>query len=609
MANITLHLPGNVLNQNPQQLEFEKIATFIGGNGSGKSTILKSIFDEKLKGSAYDEYKIVCFSSGQNESYSKGFGKYLNAERAKKNALNLDCFYYDKSWSSLLIFLATASKYDGLVRSFLREKGYVSEDEYGQDETTTLTFNVKVEKAYINLVRQAREDEAKGEADVITNKAYFQTLFSFINTLIEENYTFEEPLEQREIQLTQDRLSKVSFETDDLAPFDSKVVFFTQAADNNFFIIKDTFSLNFIEKINRDKGESLGLEDLSDGEYQILFILALIDLFDSKNTLFLLDEADSHLHYRNIDRLWLIFNSIQGRVITTTHLLDSITKSGISRIRIIDNGKVQSDNDLSYLSSRLKDLADINDTHHQVLSLFENLVYMDDENDWTIFKLLAIQKLATNDKQLQDMESKLSKFLVIKSTSCYQSNTDNFADKKLLRVDNFAKYLEGHGHNTKNVYLICDRDEYPLINIGGHEECELLVRSECKKKYNKDRLTCHILSWRRREIKHYLISPTALEVNVDDINKKFDLGENSKFRINKDTGKFESGDLNADGNYNERISSIKSELVKSMLDSYINIENTGFCIEKTKAYIRKIPPNEISEDIANMYKYLVANNE
>lgn len=602
MADVYLPLPGNVLHKDTQILEFEKIATFIGGNGSGKSTILKSIFDEKLKGSAYIDYKIVCFSSGQNETYSKGFGKYLSNERAKKNALNLDCFYYDKSWSPLLIFLATTSKNDGLVRNFLREKEYVSEDEYGQDATTTLNFNVKVDKSYINLVKQARDDEAKGETDVITDKAYYQTLYSFINNLIAENYDFEDPLEQRGVQLNQNSLSNVSFETDGNTQFDSKVIFFTQAADNDYFIIKDTFNLNFTKTDQRNNGELLSLDDLSDGEYQLLFIFALIDLFDSENTLFLLDEADSHLHYRNIDRLWATFNNILGKVITTTHLLDSITKSGISRIKVIDDGKVQLDKDLKYLSNRLKDLSEINDTYHQVLSLSENLVFIDDENDWNIFKLLAIQKLARNNKEVQDMESKLSKFLAVKATSCYQSQTDIFADKKLLRMANFANFLVGHSHTTKNVYLICDRDEYPLINISS-EKCPLLVRSEGVKKYNNDRLTCHVLSWKRREIKHYLISPTALAIDIEAINNEFDLGEKSKLVAG------ESGDYKADGSYNEKLASLSSPLVKTMLDPYINIDNNGFCIEKTKQYVSRIPKTEISEDIENMYNYLVARNE
>lgn len=602
MANITLPLPGNALHKDPQQLEFEKIATFIGGNGSGKSTILKSIFDEKLKGSAYDDYKIVCFSSGQNESYSKGFGKYLNTERAKKNALNLDCFYYDKSWSSLLIFLATTSKNDGLVRSFLREKGYVSEDDYGQDKTTTLTFNVKVDKSYINLVGQARDDEAKGETDVITNKAYYQTLHSFINKLIEENYDFEDPLEQREVQLNQNKLSNVSFETDENTQFDSKAIFFTQAADNDYFIIKDTFNLNFTQKDPGINRESLSLDDLSDGEYQLLFIFALIDLFDSESTLFLLDEADSHLHYRNIDRLWATFNSFLGKVITTTHLLDSITKSGIDKLRVIENGKVELGNKLVYLTNRLKELSEINNTHLQALSLFQNVVFIDDENDWEIFKLLVIRKLASTPQEALAVEKKFTAFIAVKQMSDYEKATKIFADSKIKRLENFTDYLEGHNHITKNVYLVCDRDEFPLNNIGTNK-CALLVQGESVNKFNKEKLTSHLLSWKRREIKHYLISPTALGIDIESINKEFDLGEKSKLVAG------ESGDLKADGAYNEKIASLSSPLVKTMLDPYINIENQGFCINKTKAYISRMPKEEISEDIVNMYNYLVTSNE
>lgn len=43
MATVSLPLPPNVLHDQPQELKFDKIATFIGGNGSGKSTILKSL--------------------------------------------------------------------------------------------------------------------------------------------------------------------------------------------------------------------------------------------------------------------------------------------------------------------------------------------------------------------------------------------------------------------------------------------------------------------------------------------------------------------------------------------------------------------------------------
>lgn len=597
MSVISLDLPSNVLYDQSQVLKFDKIVTFIGRNGSGKSTILKSIFDEKLKGTTYQDYKIVCFSSGQNESYSKNFSEYLRVERTQRNALNLDCFYYDKLLSKLLIFLATTSKQNGEVRSFLRQNNYIRESELDEDVSTKLSFNIKVGEPYTNLVQQSLEDEANGEIDVITNKAYHRTLNNFINTLVNTDYNFTQSLETQSIQLTQDVLSTVSFEEDEGVSFDSKVLFFTQAADNNYFIIKESFNLTF-EK----NGIPLDLSDLSDGEYQLLFLYSLIDLFDSDNTLFLFDEADSHLHYKNIDRLWKVYSQLQGSIITTTHLLDSITKSGIERLKVIEYGQIKSGKELTHLTNRLRDLSEINNVKFQAISLFKNIVLIDDENDWEQFKLLAKRKLANSIDEENDMEEKLSNFIVIKCNSGYEGKgNENFADKKLSWRRNFLEYINGHVFKTKNIFLICDRDELPFANIGT-ERCSLLVKGDNVNKINLNPKS-HLLSWKRREVKHYLLSYTALINDISEVESSLDLGEKSKLLATN------SRDYMTCGNYNEKLASIKSDIVKDIVDPYINNGDQGFCINMTKAYADTIPKEEISEDIVNMYIYLVGENE
>ncbi|MCE9793701.1 ATP-binding protein [Shewanella indica] len=603
MATISLPLPPNVLYKEAQQIEFDKIATFIGGNGSGKSTILKSIFDEKLKGSLYEDFKVVCFSSGQNESYSERFAHYLNNERKDKRALSLDCFYYDKSLAKLLVFLSTTGNQNGLVRKFLRHNDYVVENEFEEDGSTKITFDIKVDKAYVSLVEQAKKEEAQGNSDVMTNKAYHLTLSNFINTLADDSYDFSRPLELKTIQLSQSGLSNVSFETDEHTSFDSKIMFFTQAADNDYFVVKKSLNLEFL-KVNSSSGEEskpLRLEDLSDGEYQLLFLYALVDLFDRENTLFLFDEADSHLHYKNIDHLWSTFNKISGRALTTTHLIDSISKSGIDKLKVIEKGEIKSGEKISYLASRLKELSEINNTQLKAMSIAENIVFMDDEDDWFIFKQLAIRKLAETEEKKAQMISFLNKFIVIKQESGFEKDSQVFGHAKIKRLDNFVGYLEGHLHNTKNVYLICDRDEYLLNNIGT-KKCKLLVQNNGIQKFNKNKLTSHLLSWKRREIKHYLVSPTALVNTVDDLNEIFDLG--------RKTGLAEGspGDYDTNGKYNDKLASIESNLVKDLVDPYVKDE-VGFCSNKTQAFVNRIPKEEISEDIVEMYNYLVKTNE
>lgn len=72
-----LNLSPNPLHRYAQTLRIDKVATLIGENGSGKSSILQSVFEQRLTGRDHENLKIVCFSSGQNENYSAKFSAYL----------------------------------------------------------------------------------------------------------------------------------------------------------------------------------------------------------------------------------------------------------------------------------------------------------------------------------------------------------------------------------------------------------------------------------------------------------------------------------------------------------------------------------------------------
>lgn len=614
MATASLPLPPNVLYGHSQQLEFDKIATFIGGNGSGKSTILKSIFDEKLKGTLYEEFKVVCFSSGQNESYSERFAHYLNNERKDKRALNLDCFYYDKSLAKLLIFLSTTGNQNGLVRKFLRHNDYVVENEFEEDSSTKIFFDIKVDKAYVSLVEQAQKEEAQGNSDVMTNKAYHLTLSNFINTLVDESYDFSQSLDLKTIKLSQSKLSSVSFETDEHTSFDSKIMFFTQAADNDYFVVKKSFNLEFL-KVNGSSGEDskpIRLEDLSDGEYQLLFLYALIDLFDRENTLFLFDEADSHLHFRNITRLWEVFRGVLGKVITTTHLIDSISKAGIDKIKVVEGGLIQNNESAFKLTQRLEALSEVQSIQFKLVSMYQNIVLMDHVHDWEIFKLLVLKKLGFDEKSKKEILHSLSSFICLSVASGYKEEYEKkrFADNKITWLQNFENHYKYLECKTKNVFMICDRDDYPITLIGTpknpiiinkHENFSAKKSNNKKKANSKSLSNTSLLSWRRREIKHYLLSKTALKDSCEEINLR--LHPHEKLKINS------SGDLDCDDNFNNSLAKLDSKLVKGIIDPFINVDGKGFCVGKAKSYVDMMPKEEISEDIVDMYNYLVKTNE
>ncbi|WP_429102231.1 hypothetical protein [Aeromonas rivipollensis] len=385
-----LTLAPNPLHDQRQTLHINKVATLIGENGSGKSSILQSVFEERLNKRAHHHLNVVCFSSGQNENYSEKFGIYLKRERQAGRGLGLECLYFDKPWSKLLIFLATATKRSGKVRSFLRERGYVTESAFeGDDQTTYLKCAFKIDKNYVNRVQDALRREENGDVDTLRNTPYFRSLDSFISSFLSNDYEFEQPLRKRTIEIPASRLIDVSFDYPRQAQageegieageanaqaqnttFDPEVSFFTQAADNDYFIDKQGYKLVFKDEIE--------LDQLSDGEYQLLFLYALIDLFDAPNTLFLFDEADSHLHYKNVEKLWSLLHSIQGHAITTTHLLDSISakENRIEHLKVVEQGRINEDNKIKQLINRLSVLSRAKSVEFEVCGKLPNIALL-----------------------------------------------------------------------------------------------------------------------------------------------------------------------------------------------------------------------------------------
>lgn len=592
-----LILAPNPLHDQPQTLNINKVATLIGENGSGKSSILQSVFEERLNKRAHHHLNVVCFSSGQNENFSEKFGVYLKRERQAGRGLGLECLYFDKPWSKLIIFLATATKRSGKVRSFLRERGYVTESAFaGDDQTTCLKCAFKIDKNYVNRVQDALKREESGEVDTLRNTPYFRSLDSFINTFVSNDYEFEQPLRKRTIEIPASRLIDVSFDyprqpqageegieageanaqAQNIA-FDPEVSFFTQAADNDYFIDKQGYKLVFKDGIE--------LDQLSDGEYQLLFLYALIDLFDAPNTLFLFDEADSHLHYKNVEKLWSLLHSIQGHAITTTHLLDSISakENRIEHLKVVEHGRINEDNKIKQLISRLSVLSRAKSVEFEVCGKLPNIALLDDYNDWIIFTKLAVKKGL-------DI-SRLMQVHAIKKTSSCASDAERLGQAKVDWTKGFG--ASESQLNTTRVFLICDRDEANPnwqqngVELAGKPYKDLLKTIKWPNGLNTK---TYLLAWKRREIKNYLLSYTALEQFgvLEQIN-----GANIAAVDHLNAG--DAGDND----------SIRRLNAKDVIDPLINTEGIGQDIAKLQAYIDLIPPEEISEDITNMYNFII----
>lgn len=582
-----LTLAPNPLHDQPQTLHINKVATLIGENGSGKSTILQSIFSEGLNGGDHAHLRTVCFSSGQNESFSKHFNEHVKKIRRRGKSMVLSSFYYDKTWSKLLVFLATALVRDGKTRTFLLEKGYAkeSQDINRDDISSKLSFSFRVDKRYAQRVQDALKKEEVGEKGTLRQTPFYRSLESFVEELIDREYLFEEKLSTKKIELSSYELLSVKFarinpdEDLDEVDFgdDPSISFLTQAVNGNF-INKRSFKLMLLGNIE--------LDDLSDGEYQLLFLYALIDLFDAPNTLFLFDEADSHLHYKNVEKLWSLLHSIQGHAITTTHLLDSISakENRIEHLKVVEHGRINEDNKIKQLISRLSVLSRAKSVEFEVCGKLPNIALLDDYNDWIIFTKLASRAgLDVN---------RLATVHAMKKSSSYATANETFGKGKIDWLHGLSK-IESPLVTTK-VFLICDRDEAALewnaangVQVNGQVYRELLNAIQWPRGTN---VSPYLLAWKRREIKNYLLSHTALSHhNVLAAINNPDIAQRNHLQPNNPGDNDDIRRLNA----------------KSVIDPLINTEDIGLDIEKLQAYIDLIPPDEISEDITNMYNFII----
>lgn len=589
-----LTLAPNPLHDQPQTLNINKVATLIGENGSGKSTILQSIFSEGLNGGDHAHLRTVCFSSGQNESFSKYFNEHVKKIRRRGKSMVLSSFYYDKTWSKLLVFLATALVRDGKTRTFLLENGYAKESQdFNRDDISSkLSFSFRVDKRYAQRVQDALKKEEVGEKGTLRQTPFYRSLESFVEELIDREYLFEDKLSTKKIELSSYDLLSVKFarinpdEDFEEVDFgdDPSISFLTQAVNGNF-INKRSFKLMLLGDIE--------LDDLSDGEYQLLFLYALIDLFDTPNTLFLFDEADSHLHYKNVEKLWALLHSIQGHAITTTHLLDSISakENRIEHLKVVENGRINDDNKIKQLINRLSVLSRAKSVEFEVCGKLPSIAILDDENDWAIFVKLAARKG-------HDV-TRVASISPLKKSSSYTCDDDTLGETKV----NWVKALGSSESQifTRKIFLICDRDEANPnwkpngVQLAGKTYGQLV---NSIKWAEGNRVETFLLAWKRREVKHYLLSFTALSYHnqLNTINNDH-LAAGLHLKPN------ESGD-------NDGIRKLSSEIVKAATHNLINNltgddHEKGLCMEKLQAYIDLIPPGEISEDISNMYNFII----
>ena len=276
------------ISENTQTINVNNgITTFIGGNGSGKSSILEAIFEKYIED---DNFRVICFSSGQNELFTELFNKHKQTNRKYLRERNepIQSFYFNNEWIKLLIFWSSIFKENGLVRTYLKEKGYIEVDNLGDDISSRLDFRFRVRKNNVLNIRREIEKEELGnnendegyelQENLLRKTEFHETLEKIIYAfVIDFDFQNNDNLVKR--WLTFD--SKKAFEVFTHKNV-NKLFSFWALATNGWLSNSELSEFNLRFKNN------IQFKHLSDGEYQILSTYAIIDLFDNENTIFLL---------------------------------------------------------------------------------------------------------------------------------------------------------------------------------------------------------------------------------------------------------------------------------------------------------------------------------
>ena len=112
--------------------------------------------------------------------------------------------------------------------------------------------------------------------------------------------------------------------------------------------------------------------------------------------------------------------------------------------------------------------------------------------------------------------TKIEKVQFIETSSGFGSTAQTFGDAKLKWLDKFIEISDKKTIQTKQVFMICDRDELPIGDIVG--KFNVLVK-KTQNRNNQISLRTknsnekgYLLSWKRREIENYLLSPTMIGI-------------------------------------------------------------------------------------------------
>lgn len=353
--------------------ESQLTSVFIGRNGAGKSNLLEAIViifrdldlnvltaefsyemkyrcsghnihvksnkDEKSRTFEVDEkvytgvafYRmrdqllpahVFAYYSGPSNRLEKHFAKHQKKFYDSLLAGEEDAIrplFYARLIHSNFVLLAFFSFFEEQNKAFLREY-----------------FDIEAVESILFVLKKADWVKGKGHAKADfwgargVVRDFLDSLYSYALAPIKENVAFEEGIKTVKKEVTYLYLKDQEKLREFAAQYGNNTEFFKH--------LESTYISDLIQevriKVRKTDGSVITFNELSEGEQQLLMVLGLLKFTHSKESLFLLDEPDTHLNpawkfdYLNLIKE-IVGQSESSQVIISTH--DPIVIGGLSK--------------------------------------------------------------------------------------------------------------------------------------------------------------------------------------------------------------------------------------------------------------------------------------
>lgn len=467
------------------------IIAFIGNNGSGKSNLLEAVSHifRSLYVGKYNidfDYCIEYETSKKNKVKIEKTGKVRNYVLDNNPVTDISNYLPQKV---VAIYSGEEARlFDDCFGPFYLEfvnninKAQLQGTEYSELPKMLFLNKFYWNISLLSLLVSNSDDNNKFIEDVLKIKKVGKIKIDFVK----KNY--EKYNDNKALRLVRDIDIKAEYELEDLKKSLLEKGYIADDLYKYLYLAYSPKDSKIINDIVIEFNDNLTVTDLSEGEKKLLLIKGALEFAGQEDSIFILDEPDSHIHINNKDQITKSFEPYQHnrQIIITTHSPTLTQCMKDENVYMLNNGKVEDKNrqeiiqdvtgdfwnkhqQNSFLSSK-KPVILLVEGYHDKLHINNAFDKLKDEYADLSFDIISVDGAANIPQLMTGLRTsdiKLNKLFIAvfdnddegkdncnKTQVSYPSNISKEQEKGFyaIKYENDKKVNKGDGFTVENMF-------------------------------------------------------------------------------------------------------------------------------------------------------------